>query len=651
MIAGPGSGKTAVLTNRIKYLIENKNIPAENILTITFSKKAAAGMQQRFLNLCEDAYYPVTFGTFHSIFFHIINRKYHYTTGDIASLRNKREYMSRALKHVLSLDKAETELTDSLLKSVAYYKNCNESVRIDSDTNLSEEQFLKVYKAYRDAQIAAGKIDFEDMLLIVRNLFKKDENILREYRNKYRYILIDEYQDINDIQFDIVRMLAAPDNNLFVVGDDDQSIYGFRGSKSELMLGFADMYPEAVRIELNVNYRCADKIIDAAGRVIAENKIRFDKKIKGIGKATGTVEIVGFDDREQEDEWFINTVKSISDANRLSARNSDIAVFLRTNREASRYAELCRNAGLECDMQEAIYNPYKSETYRDIYHYLWLAEYISGMLVTGRRDGSTRQNTNRMNMERRTQTVRIDRIQQIKRIKLPVTHLFPIMNKPLRYLNRKNILCDEVSIEGLKDIYCDKPYMAKVLDTFAGQLFDMCDMDMHSRVNYIRKGIGYDEFVMNNMAETKEAYDVYTETADWIKERVKMFDNVAELDRYADEYEEMMANDRSADADKGSVTGKDKYAAVCGNVIHIMTYHASKGLEFDTVILPHLNEGSVPHIRSTGESQTEEERRMFYVAMTRAKNNLYMTYVSGKDGKKSLPSRFILPLIRNRRGV
>ena len=216
MIAGPGSGKTAVLTNRIKYLIKERNIPPEQILTLTFSKKAAGEMQDRFLSLCEDTYYPVTFGTFHSVFFQIIHRIYHYSTGNIMTLKQKRDLMARSVRLSGITDKPETELTDSLLKSVAFYKNCNEKEYRDSETNLSKEDFLKVYKAYRDAQIAADKIDFEDMLLIVRNLFAKHRDILEEYRKRYRFILIDEYQDINDIQYDIIRMLAAPHNNLFV---------------------------------------------------------------------------------------------------------------------------------------------------------------------------------------------------------------------------------------------------------------------------------------------------------------------------------------------------------------------------------------------------------------------------------------------------
>ena len=616
VIAGPGSGKTAVLTNRIKYLIEERNIPPEQILTITFSKKAAEGMQKRFLDLCEDTGYPVTFGTFHSVFFHIINKQYHYTTGNIATLRDKRNAMEQAVKRTGILNDPEAELIDSLLKDTAYYKNCNERIHISSDTNLTEEQFKKIYSAYRDIQIATHKIDFEDMLLIVRNLLNNDKEVLEEYRAKYRYILIDEYQDINDIQFDIVKMLAAPDNNLFVVGDDDQSIYGFRGSRSEIMLGFNDTYPNAVNICLTVNYRCSENVIKAAGLVIAENRIRYDKKITGTGMRAGEVTLKAFPDIASEDEWIAETLRKNID--------KELAVFLRTNREASRYAEICRNNGVPCDMKEAVYNPYKGYAYKDIYHYLCLADIVAGSI--GAENEEVRTRSTRAGM------VRAERVIKVRRTMLPVAHLFPVMNKPLRYLNRKNIMCNEVSIEGLKDIYCDKPYMDKVMNTFADQLLNMCDMDLYARVNYIRKGIDYDTYVMNNLAQTKEEFDDYMDTADWIQERAADFRDVAELNRYADEYEDMMKKDATSAEDEE-----------CN--VHIMTYHASKGLEFDTVILPHLNEGSVPHKRTAGEVQTEEERRMLYVAMTRAENDLYMTYVAGDKDKKHLPSRFLKPLL------
>ncbi len=621
VIAGPGSGKTTVLTNRIKYLIEERNIPPEQILTITFSKAASIEMSDRFLNLCEDTFYPVTFGTFHSIFFHIIHREYKYNTGDIITLRQKREYMKTAVAKAGIDKEAETEFIDSLLKSVAFYKNCNENVRINSDTNISEEDFLKVYRIYRDIQISAHKIDFEDMLLMVRNLFKKHEEVLARYREKFRYILVDEYQDINEIQFDIVRMLAAPANNIFAVGDDDQSIYGFRGSRSELMLGFRDVYPDAKLIELTVNYRCADSIIAAAGKVIAQNKQRFDKRIEGSGRSKGKVIISDFISREKEDEYLVGILKETVD----KGNAGDCAVFLRTNREASRYAELMHAYDIPCDMKEAMYDPYKSYAYKDMYHYLCLAKIVRDGLKNHEMTGPGIKKFATAGME------------NVSRIKLPVAHLFPIMNKPVRYLNRRNILCDEISIDGLKDIYCDKPYMDKVLDTFAYQLAIISGMDLYSGINYIRKGMGYDDHIMENAVSDKESYDEYAETADWIQESSKRYATIEEFNRFAVGYEEMMKNEQS------SMAENDKAEAT--NMVHIMTYHASKGLEFNMVILPHLNEGCVPHKRSAGPSATEEERRMLYVAMTRAKNNLYMTYVSGKNDRKCMPSRFLTPLL------
>ena len=626
IIAGPGSGKTATLTNRIKYLIEERDIPPENILTITFSKAAADGMKNRFMTLCDNTFYPVNFGTFHSVFFQIIHEQYRYNTGDIATLRQKRAYMKQAIERgvtqednpALKTMEIQSELIDSLLKNVAYYKNMGERGHIEPDCNISTECFHRVYRAYRDIQIAAHKIDFEDMLLMVRNLFRKNDEILAKYRERYRYILIDEYQDINDVQYDIVRMLAAPCNNLFVVGDDDQSIYGFRGSRSELMLGFTDSYPDAVKIELDVNYRCADKIIAAAGKVISVNKIRFHKDIKGLGRTDGEFILSSYVSREDEDRYIVKLLKEYS----KRETDGEAALFLRTNREASRYAELIRSAGLKCDMKEAVYNPYKSFVYKDMYHYLKLAEIIRDSEGAGSRQ--------------REGIYRHGGSGHVRDVMLPVTHLFPIMNKPVRYLNRRNILCDAVSIEGLRDIYCDRPYMERVLETFATDLYRLSGMDMCAAVNYIRRGMGYDEYVMDNVTGSKEEYDDYTDTADWIQERVKGFRDVDELNRYAEDYEEMMAADM--EAGNSTADGEEKK-------IHIMTYHASKGLEFNTVILPHLNEGSVPNKRCTGQSRTEEERRMLYVAMTRAKDNLYMTYVSGDKERKHMPSRFLSPLI------
>ncbi|MBQ0027340.1 MAG: UvrD-helicase domain-containing protein [Lachnospiraceae bacterium] len=219
VIAGPGSGKTSVLTNRIKNLIEEYKVNPENILVITFSKAASVEMQNRFINLCGKEFYSVNFGTFHSVFFQIIHSVYNYNTNNILNLRQKRELMLHAIKATGVLENPENEFVDTLLNEVSGYMNSNEMAKINSATNISTEQFLMIYREYGHSKKSIGKIDFEDMLVIVRDLFRERRSVLDEYRKRFKYILIDEYQDINSIQYDIVKMLAGTSANLWVCGD------------------------------------------------------------------------------------------------------------------------------------------------------------------------------------------------------------------------------------------------------------------------------------------------------------------------------------------------------------------------------------------------------------------------------------------------
>ncbi len=617
VIAGPGSGKTRVLTNRIKYLIEDLNVPPEEILVITFSKAASIEMQSRFILLTEETVYPVNFGTFHSVFFQIINTQYHYNTSHILSLRDKRELMRKALIAANIIAKPETELIDAVLKEVGYYKNIGErEYAYDSGTtNITRDQFHKVYREYRNLQVGANKIDFEDMLLIVRNLFRKNEGILDYYRDLYKYILIDEYQDINDIQYDIVRMLAEPNNNLWVCGDDDQSIYGFRGANSKIMLDFINGYPEASVYRLSTNYRCSNNIIEAAGKVIAENKERYAKNIVGdkIDNVGHPVELMGFGDISEEDQEIVSLIKKKLDTGLPAC---DIAIFLRTNREASRYAELLRNAGIDCTMEEKAFNPYKTEWYKVFANYLMLAL-----------DGD----------------------------RLSVEHLFPVMNKPSRYIRRDMIVGDSVSFEELCELYKDRTSMVNVIKTFAYQIKKLGGMDLYSGINYIRKGIRLDEYMKSNLSD--DMYADYIQVTDWIQEASRGYRTIKEFDDYARSYEDQLekkkqnsnhsghnyveARDDKTKSSKEGTSTED----YTDSRVHVMTYHASKGLEFDTVILPHVNEGSVPHKKSTGDDKIEEERRLFYVAMTRAKTHLIITYVKGTKSKPVLPSRFLYCLL------
>ena len=587
IIAGPGSGKTTVLTNRIKFLIEEHKVAPEEILVITFSKAAALEMRTRFYSMCEDSFYPVTFGTFHSVFFQIIHTQYHYNTSHILTLQKKRELMRLALKRSRIIDYPENELVDTLLKEVAYYKNTNESADFKSDTNINRDMWLMAYRQYRDLQIAENKIDFEDMLLIVRNLFRKNREVLTHYRSMYKYILIDEYQDINDIQYDCVRMLAGERANLWVCGDDDQSIYGFRGANPKIMLGFTDDYPNATVVKLTDNYRSSKRIVEAAGRVIAENQNRFNKDIRGMGADGIPVELIHTKDEEEEDSRILEMI------NNTDKPYTDIAILLRTNIQATRFADLLRRNDIPYSIKDSVVNPFMNAFFFDILSYLRL------------RDSMVSQSD------------------------FSIRDLLRILNKPSRYLRSDLINTGAKCLDEVIESLSGNLMYSQPLKVLKVQLKSMEKMDMYESINFIRKGIGYDNYMKLRLMN-RDRFSEYMENMNWIQDMAKTCDDLNELIYLSEHYEEMVKGNENA----------------AGEGVHLMTYHGSKGLEFDTVILPRINEGVVPGNRSRDTESIEEERRMFYVAMTRAKNRLIISFKIGTRLKPALPSRFINCLLR-----
>lgn len=587
IIAGPGSGKTTVLTNRIKFLIEEHKVAPEEILVITFSKAAALEMRTRFYSMCEDSFYPVTFGTFHSVFFQIIHTQYHYNTSHILTLQKKRELMRLALKRSRIIDYPENELVDTLLKEVAYYKNTNESADFKSDTNINSEMWKIAYKQYRDLQIAENKIDFEDMLLIVRNLFRKNREVLTHYRSIYKYILIDEYQDINDIQYDCVRMLAGDRANLWVCGDDDQSIYGFRGANPKIMLSFTDDYPNAAVVKLTDNYRSSKRIVEAAGKVIAENRNRFNKDIRGMGADGIPVELIHTKDEEEEDSRILEMI------NNTDKPYTDIAILLRTNIQATRFADLLRRNDIPYSIKDSVVNPFMNAFFFDILSYLRL------------RDSMVSQSD------------------------FSIRDLLRILNKPSRYLRSDLINTGAKCLDEVIESLSGNLMYSQPLKVLKVQLRSMEKMDMYESINFIRKGIGYDNYMKLRLMN-RDRFSEYMENMNWIQDMAKTCDDLNELIYLSEHYEEMVKGNENA----------------AGEGVHLMTYHGSKGLEFDTVILPRINEGVVPGNRSRDTESIEEERRMFYVAMTRAKNRLIISFKIGTRLKPALPSRFINCLLR-----
>ncbi len=581
VLAGPGSGKTFVITHRIQYLIEHHGVPPEQILVITFTKAAALEMQERFERLMGGTGQNVTFGTFHAIYFQILKRSYHYEQSDIITEKEKREYLKEVLVQSLGEEESGDTYIPLLLNDISKIKN--EGLPSDSfqAAYLPDGCFHKIFVDYQKRMRTERKIDFDDMVLLCRRLLQKQPELLSMWRDIYRYILIDEFQDINRMQYEVVKSLAEPRNNLFVVGDDDQSIYGFRGSDPSIMLGFPREYPDCETVLLKENYRCTEHIVKSAVKLIDHNKNRFLKKLRAKKEGAQDVILTGSDSKEAEAEEIITLIKSY----RQYGVYKDIAILFRTNLNASFLAQKLAQEQIPFWQKERTKSLFEDPMALDILAMLHFAH------------GETKRE-----------------------------YFLRFMNKPVRYI-RRDMVTEQVSIDrmlGLPGLGKSRTMLLKRLQY---DLLQIRRMEPYAAINYIRKGIGYDQWVVQNAKERRRNYKEDIELLNQIQDSAKRMENFSAwldmIDAYQQNLERTEAPSEDADA------------------VSLITMHGSKGLEYKIVILPDVNEGNVPQKKAVAPKELEEERRVFYVAMTRAKEKLFLFYVRKTKENRLMPSRFL----------
>ena len=335
VLAGPGSGKTFVVTQRIKYLIEQHHVKPEDILVITFTKAAAEEMQERFAKLSAGKCNPVCFGTFHSVFFQILRHTYRFTAQNIIRENDKYRLLSQIIRELPDeiLGQAQldysTETLQNLLSEISTVKNNGVTPQEVRSATVPQAVFERIFQMYKQEMNRNKLIDFDDMVLLCRNLLAERPDTLKLWQQRFQYILVDEFQDICPLQYEVVKMLAKPQDNLFIVGDDDQSIYGFRGSKPEIMLNFTKEYPKAEQVLLDVNYRSRQGIVDTAARLIAHNKMRFDKAVRAQNRQNDGVKIYSFQSKSKQAESIALLIKQYIAL--PDTKYSDIAILYRTN--------------------------------------------------------------------------------------------------------------------------------------------------------------------------------------------------------------------------------------------------------------------------------------------------------------------------------
>ena len=585
VLAGPGSGKTFVITHRIKYLIEGPGINPAHILVVTFSRAAAKEMKDRFEKLCSKSL--VTFGTFHSVFFNLLKMAYGFSSEQIASDELRYTLIKELIKRNAIENEDINTLAGNLLNEIALVKQDNISIKNYYSNSISSDTFKKIYIDYESELEARGKLDFEDMLSLTYELLSERSDILKAVQNRYRYILVDEFQDINFLQYNIIKLIAGEKQNITVVGDDDQSIYRFRGARPEIMLGFERDFRNVKKVFLDINFRSSTQIVNASTKLISFNSKRFPKTFKAKNGDGAPVSLIEFKNPFHE----VNSIiKDIKDYIKSGQDINSIAVLYRTNLSPRLLIERLMRNNIPFTIRDAIPNLFDHWVAKDIISYIKLA----------------------INMGDKSDLLRIS-------------------NKPNRYISRDSLSSSRANIETLFDYYDDKSYMIKRIVELREHLRTIKNLKPATALRYIRNVVGYDEYIEEycdmNGVESDDCYSILGDLENSAAEYNDFNDWFVHMDEYKDELIE--ARKKSNENDKG---------------VRLMTFHSSKGLEFDIVYIIDVNEGSVPYKKAKGVDEIEEERRMFYVAMTRARKKLFICYCAENFGKSIGKSDFVIEL-------
>ena len=583
VLSGPGSGKTTVITNRVLGLSNSPGIDPETILVITFTRAAAEEMEKRYLALAGKQREKPVFGTFHSVFFQILKTEYGLKTESVAGDEERVRILRDAVRASSPGVTVDGDLLSSLFSAFSAIKNASKS-RKDTDLKVDCQA---VYREYMKRMREERLIDFDDMMVYTYRLFKTRPESLTFWRGRFRYFLIDEFQDINPMQYAIVKLLAAPRNNLFIVGDDDQSIYGFRGASPKLMLSFPKDYPEAKTVCLTENYRSSPEIVNASLSLIRRNTARFEKRLSAAVSECGSVQYRLFPTEEEETEAIADTIEREL---KCGVKASGIAVLFRTKNGTSALVGKLMAKKIAFFLRDEPINLFSH----------FVAGPLFGCLNFVNRGGKR-------------------------------SDFLLFMNCPYRGFSRGDLPDETVDLRAvIESMRRDESrrFRSSKAEFFFHQLLILKKLGTpFAMINYFRIGLGYDAYLPVLAKKKRVDEDELRRILDEIQASSRPYRTVEEWYRYIESYGASLKENGAKRANEDAV--------------QISTIHASKGLEFHTVFLPDLNEKIMPHEKASGEEEIEEERRLLYVGMTRASRRLCLSSVERRFGKEMEPSRFL----------
>ncbi|MEG2983187.1 MAG: ATP-dependent helicase [Peptostreptococcaceae bacterium] len=594
VLAGPGSGKTRVITYRIVNMVLNNNINPKNILAISFTKASSTEMKNRALSLSHDTRINrINYGTFHSVFFRILRFFEKYELDCILDEKNKKFAIKGILKN-LNIENAEDDDTIlSVINEISYVKNeLMDKLDFDSEI-LTKDEFSKTYNMYEEYKESIKKIDFDDMLIKTYNLLKDNSRVLERVRAAYKYILVDEFQDINKVQFEVIKLIASPNNNIFVVGDEDQSIYGFRGSRPDFLLEFEQYFENSKKYILDINYRSKKGITDIANKLIQNNDNRYEKLIKCDRDDTGIVKYINTEDSEEEAKFIAKDIINKCEDNCINYE--DFAVIYRTNIQSRALVDVFMDMHIPFVVRDSIVTIYDHWVAKDLLAYLRL-----GIDTTLSEDW------------------------------------IRIINKPFRYISKDSIKLaseDKDFIGGLINKAGLHPKQIKTLNDLEIDLSYLKTLSPKNAISYIRTSLDYDRYVLDYCSNRKIKPNGLIEILNELESSSTNFKTINDYLEHIEKVKSEIIENRNNKNSEGVI---------------FTTMHSAKGLEFPYVYIIGANEGTIPHEKSYDiedeekrKFAIEEERRLLYVGITRAQDELCISSPKNKYGRKVFKSRFI----------
>ncbi|MEG2353046.1 MAG: ATP-dependent helicase [Clostridium sp.] len=592
VVAAPGSGKTTTIINRVNYLITEKSINSNNIIVITFTKAAAENMKARFIKNTEGRVTPPFFGTFHGLFYRILRR---YIEFDIINTNNTYRIIKTQL--ALYLDEVSEEKVKEIINCISLFKTSTLTME-DFNPDIDKQIFISAYEAYEDYKSKNKLFDFDDLQSKCKEIFNKNPKILEGYRTMFKYILVDEFQDCDMLQISILQSLNY-NNSIFAVGDEDQCIYGFRGSRPDCMVDFNKHFNNGQKIYLSNNYRCPRNIVDASMNLIKYNKVRNDKSINAVKDIISPIKVINSINEGIQASEISKIILEVK--NKYAFNYSDFAILYRTNLESRTLIESFMKNKLPFRLIDKEYNFFEHFICKDIISYLKLS----------------------INNDDRECFCRI-------------------INKPFRYFGKgyleqvKNNIIKSSCFEYIKTLEGLHPYQLLNIDKLRKDINYLNKVSLPVAIDKILSDLGYYEYIHEYATKYKINFQDLVDVINEFKTSAKEYPTIIRFLAHIEEFSEQLEKNK-----------KQKKLIIDG--IILSTIHGVKGMEYKNVFIINCNEDYLPHSSSV-ENNLEEERRLFYVGITRTEVNLWLSISQSVKGSKRETSRFINELGMKFRG-